>query len=481
MPASHEGVRSAGSHYRESYDSRRWLLVADAMAIAAAILLVIGFRRAIGRDIVGPFESMLSHRTLFAVYGLTFLVRLGMSGQYDLQTRFARIDDILTVLRAAFVASALSVFLAIVTKGWFVTGFTNYSRLYVAVAFTAPVVLVLAMRLWGKHLQDRAFSAGRTIGRTLIVGTGPRAQAFTHWLDEQHYLGLEAMRSSAPVDNSEHFARALGDELDRMRPTEVVLAFDEPQSQLQVACVREAAYRGVAVKVLPGVFESYQASYFEYGGVPVTTLFESPRTRFARHLKNVFDHAGAALGLVVLLPLFALVGIAIKLTSRGPVFYRQDRVGLHGRRFRFWKFRSMRADADERLEQTLAEHPEWRTNWEQFQKLPTDPRVTALGRFLRRWSIDELPQLINVLFGEMSLVGPRPPMPHQLDTYGAKFVFSQMRPGITGLWQVSGRNELSFDQRVDLEVYYVENWSFALDLRILLKTVRVVLLRRGAY
>jgi len=203
--------------------------------------------------------------------------------------------------------------------------------------------------------------------------------------------------------------------------------------------------------------------------------------RFARRVKRAFDIVAATLGLVALSPALAFIGVLIALDGRGPILYRQERIGLYGSSFRFWKFRTMAVDADSRLAEYLEANPVARAEWEQFQKLRDDPRVTRIGRFLRSSSIDELPQLINVIFGEMSLVGPRPPMLDQGCDYGTRFVFSQVRPGITGLWQVSGRNEIDFDGRINLDVSYVENWSIWLDAKILLKTVGVVSRGSGAY
>ena len=205
---------------------------------------------------------------------------------------------------------------------------------------------------------------------------------------------------------------------------------------------------------------------------------EAPRfTGAARVLKNASDRLAAALLLVLLLPLFVVVAGAIALDSRGGVFFRQQRLGLGGQAFTIWKFRTMRAEAD-RLQAELAALNE--SDGGLF-KLRRDPRVTRVGAFLRRWSIDELPQLVNVLLGQMSLIGPRP-LPLALEEVdGDESRRLLVRPGMTGLWQVSGRSDLSWDESVRLDLYYVENWSLAVDAVILLRTVIAVLRRHGAY
>jgi exopolysaccharide production protein ExoY len=194
------------------------------------------------------------------------------------------------------------------------------------------------------------------------------------------------------------------------------------------------------------------------------------------------DFILAALGLLLLWPVFLLVSLAIRLDSPGPALYRQTRLGRGGRPFTMLKFRSMRVDADRQLSALLESEPEFQRAWSRDQKLWNDPRCTPLGLFLRRSSLDELPQLWNVLRGEMSLVGPRPILPDQRSEYGPFFNrYTGLRPGLTGLWQVMGRNQISFAGRVFLDQVYISRRSLGLDAYILLRTAWVVLSRRGAF
>jgi exopolysaccharide biosynthesis polyprenyl glycosylphosphotransferase len=206
-------------------------------------------------------------------------------------------------------------------------------------------------------------------------------------------------------------------------------------------------------------------------------------------LKRLMDLMWGSLALAMAAPLMAAVAIAVKLDSRGPVFFRQERVGAGGRRFRIYKFRTMRHGASEEAHRALVQgmmsRPESRTgkalgDGQVVYKLVDDERVTRLGRWLRRASLDELPQLINVLRGDMSLVGPRPPLPYECDVYDFwQYDRLQVKPGITGLWQVSGRNLLTYQRMCELDIEYVRRWSLWLDLKILLKTIPVVLLNSG--
>jgi Undecaprenyl-phosphate galactose phosphotransferase WbaP len=198
--------------------------------------------------------------------------------------------------------------------------------------------------------------------------------------------------------------------------------------------------------------------------------------------KRILDVVTAAFLMVLALPFALVIALAIVLETRGPVFFSHTRIGKGNRRFKLWKFRSMVADADTVLAKHLEQHPDDFSEWRDTRKLKDDPRVTRVGRVLRRSSVDELPQLVNVLRGDMSMVGPRPIVEEEIPKYGSAFsLYSQVLPGLTGLWQVSGRTDLSYRRRTDLDSKYIQNWTFWMDLVVLWKTIRVVLFGHGAY
>jgi exopolysaccharide production protein ExoY len=198
--------------------------------------------------------------------------------------------------------------------------------------------------------------------------------------------------------------------------------------------------------------------------------------------KRLFDVVLASSIFLLALPLFIIVAVMVKVTDPGPVIYKHVRVGLWGRRFTCIKFRSMVVDSENVLKALLDGDPSARAEWERSQKLFKDPRVTPIGQFLRKSSLDELPQLINVLRGEMSLVGPRPIVPSELSRYGdQRGSYVSARPGLTGAWQISGRSDCGYDQRIELDANYVSNWRFSTDLFILLRTVDAVIKRKGSY
>lgn len=199
-------------------------------------------------------------------------------------------------------------------------------------------------------------------------------------------------------------------------------------------------------------------------------------------VKRVIDVVVAGVTVFVTLPLLIMIALAIKLTSEGPIFFGHKRLGFHGRWFSAWKFRTMHPNSDAVLREYLDTHPEANAEWERDHKLRDDPRITRIGKFLRRSSLDELPQVWNVLCGEMSLVGPRPIVAKEVSKYGNVFrKYAAVKPGITGMWQVSGRNEISYEERVKLDEFYIANWSPWLDLFILAKTIIVLIRRDGAY
>lgn len=220
----------------------------------------------------------------------------------------------------------------------------------------------------------------------------------------------------------------------------------------------------------------------EFGGRFGAQVTERLILPMPRLVKRTMDVLLCVVAVTLLSPLMLLIAVAVKLTSKGPVFYRQTAPGVGGRRFRMWKFRTMQVHGAQILRDWLTHHPEDQAEWDRHHKLRNDPRVTAIGRILRRSSLDELPQIFNVLLGHMSLVGPRPYPLYECEEMQTKApLILKVRPGITGLWQVSGRSAMTFPQRLEVDVAYVRNWSLWLDLIILARTLVVVAKRSGAY
>lgn len=358
------------------------------------------------------------------------------------------------------------------------------------------VVLLLpvatATVLVERELVRQAFAALRRRGWCLrpvvVVGAGSEGLALASMLEEKPQLGYRVVALAGDTDRVDLRGLERWPILDpRLKVAEqvrmagadgVIVATPDVEAALTNRLVRSLTDAGLHVELSCSLrdIDASRLSVRALGRFPVLHLQPVRRDGWRSAAKRTFDVVVAAAGLVVCLPLLAAVALAIKVTSPGPVLFRQERVGHMGRRFRILKLRSMYVDADERLEDLepgLAGGP--------VVKIPQDPRVTPVGRVLRRLSIDELPQLVNVLRGEMSLVGPRPEQPSEVVLWSPD-VFDRLRvrPGVTGMWQVSGRSEArSAKDRWDL--YYVDNWSMWRDVAILFRTVPAVLSQRGAY
>jgi exopolysaccharide biosynthesis polyprenyl glycosylphosphotransferase len=342
----------------------------------------------------------------------------------------------------------------------------------------------------GRYLYDRAtgviLRAAGYRRRAMLVGTGEHIEAVAHALKDspESHVNLVGFISLTPrPDNglrSLGNLRDIGSVIDRNRIDEVIIADPAFPQQQAVELVDQCHRRGVRVRVAPSTMEIliHRAEFVPGQSVPLFELKPPVFEGFDFVLKRTFDVIGSGLLLTLLSPLLLAIVGAIKLTSRGPVIYRSRRPGVGGVPFDCFKFRTMFRDADQ-MQADLESLNE--ANGALF-KIRDDPRMTRVGRFLRRFSLDELPQLVNVLRGQMSLVGPRPlPMRDfaRLEEWHKKRYL--VMPGITGLWQVSGRSDLDFDDLVRLDFLYLERWSVFLDLSILVKTVPAVFARRGAF
>ncbi|GBC86629.1 UDP-glucose:undecaprenyl-phosphate glucose-1-phosphate transferase [bacterium HR12] len=386
--------------------------------------------------------------------------------------------------RRVFLAVSIGMMMLVTLGFW---THATLARAWIASTWLFTLALTLgSRRLW--HAQIRRERAiGRLSYRTVIVGANREAASLAASMrdPESGFSVIGAVHTSQEADPGPELP-VLGDihELQGIVRREgadcIFVASSAVSAEEMKQIARIVRLEGLEVRVsasLPVVLAS-RLSAQPVGGVMSLALRPARLSRPQRALKRAFDLTVAGIGLILSAPLWALAALAIKLDSPGPVLYRQRRVGEGGRPFVMLKFRSMYVDAEQRLAEL---RPLSEVDGPLF-KLRDDPRVTRVGRWLRRWSLDELPQLWNVIRGEMSLVGPRPPLPEEVAAYEEwHFARLEAPPGITGLWQVSGRSELSFEDYVRRDLFYIENWSLAYDLFIVLKTIPIVLSRRGAY
>ncbi len=412
-------------------------------------------------------------------------VSFGVQGLY-LSHRLSTISEELKEIARAIGISAVAL-LAVAQIGRWPT---INARTAAAFAF-ASFVLVGGMRLGLRLNLRRLRRRGHNTKSLLIVGGGARAQEFAMRVSKRQDFGYkligyvesdpaysqQAVAGSAWLGSIEDLPRIVAAEV--IDEVAVALPIKSQYSQIEstVALLEE---QGIVVHLLSDFFPHRLARYqpAEFQGIPLVSLFSAPTLSWRTEFKRLLDLLIATVFLVFLVPLLVLVAIAIKLDSHGPVLFVQERMGFNKRRFRMFKFRTMEVDAESRLKEL--EH----LNEKQgpIFKIRNDPRITRVGRWLRKTSLDELPQLINVLLGDMSVVGPRPLSIRDallLEEAWQKRRFS-VKPGLTCLWQVSGRSNLSFEEWMQLDLEYIDQWSLVLDCRILLRTIPAILFAKGA-
>jgi len=411
--------------------------------------------------------------------GLNVLFRLYHGRPMYPAAPFAPVEE----MRRLVGSSVLSHLLLIAWLALAYQSTENYSR----------AVIVLSGLLTGFLAQPvrdamRALLKKSGIGSipVVIVGAGPTARQLVAEFRRGSYWGLDPVGYFASGEAGNLELPYLGTfenvvDVSRERGIDIVFVCRRaPLSRDEYdAYSKQFAY----IEYLPSsvdfpAFGSRLVSFNGIGGIEMANPHLMPVLRIEKWL---LDKTLAVVASVLLSPFFVVVPLLIKLTSRGPVFYRQRRLGKNGREIRVWKFRSMFADADARLARILAEDPAAAAEWKANFKLVRDPRITPLGRILRKTSIDELPQLFNVFAGDMSLVGPRPIVEDEVSYYGDAYeLFSSVPPGVTGLWQACGRSDTDYERRVALDVHYVLNWSPWMDIWIIIRTAISVLMMRGA-
>jgi Undecaprenyl-phosphate galactose phosphotransferase WbaP len=367
------------------------------------------------------------------------------------------------------------------------TGGTFSQAVFLLVIYLACLMALPICRSWARRILGRWTRWGIPV---LVCGDDPTAVRVYHWLSDNHHLGLRPVGVIASRDvldvgpDDSWYAGSWEDTHEIAVQRGVYWAVVAPPEAKPVASlIADYLYTIPHVHVLSevtGLPDHWNPQQLD--GLPGVHLQQNLMLPLPRFTKRCMDLVGATLGGIVLLPLLFYLCVAVKMSSRGPIFYAHERIGKNGRRFMAWKFRTMFQDANLVLEHYLEQHPDLKDEWERDHKLRFDPRITRIGRFLRKTSLDELPQLWNVIRGQMSLVGPRPIVTEEIIKYDIYYgLYTMVTPGITGLWQVSGRNNTTYEERVQLDAYYVRNWSPWMDLYLLIRTIRIVLFAKGAY
>ena len=426
---------------------------------------------------------------------------------YRLQGAFSYTREAIKIFKAVGVGSLLTVAIAFMFRGGFAYRNFSYSRGVFLLDFVLSLVVFTTFHLLLRRAQTLIRRRDINLIPTLIVGSGEEAEQTVKELQTRPDLGYRVVGIVAKDEEQGTSEQAfstlplvprigtfsnLPALIKRLAIQEVIITDNTlSHSDLFEAMMKIGRKQKVEFRLAPSVFNllPQKTEVEQIGVLPMVRLFREPLSDVERFVKRASDIVITVAALIVLAPLWILIAILIRLDSKGAPLFRQERVGMDGRIFLCFKFRTMRHDADENIhreiyKKNIAGETEANAGDERepvFGKVRNDPRVTRVGRWLRRSSLDELPQLLNVLLGDMSIVGARPPIPYEVEEYAAWHRRRlDMKPGITGLWQVSGRNRLTFEEMVKLDLFYIENWSLWLDLKIILLTLPAVLRGDGA-
>ena len=443
------------------------------------------------------------------------LLMLSYQRVYRLQGAFSYVAEFIKIFKATAIASLLTIAFTFMFRGGFAFRDFPYSRGVFALDFALALVAFTIFHLGLRYVQTIFRRRGINLIPTLIVGTNTEAAQTIRELKERRDLGYLVVGIIATENTERFFENSeknsvssvfsvaenvpivgnlddLSDVISELEIQEVIITDNQiPSEKLFDAMMQIGRKQKVEFRLAPSLFNSLpqKTSVEQIGILPMVRLFREPLSDVERFLKRASDLIISLVALLITSPILLIIAVLIKLDSRGAILFKQERVGMDGRRFLCYKFRTMKAGADEDIHREM-----YRKNIEGdaqanagndkkpvFGKVKNDPRITRIGKFLRRTSLDELPQFLNVLRGDMSVVGARPPIPYEVEEYDLKHRRRlDMKPGITGLWQVSGRNRLTFEEMVQIDLYYIENWSLWLDLKIILLTLPAVLRGDGA-
>lgn len=466
------------------------LIIIDLLAFWVSLFLAWLLRSEVSSSFIPNlpvFQFSYAYYASIWWIPVIFIFFISYEGLYERNLPFW--DEVRTMLKSISLAT-LTV-MAIVTLGKMQD---RVSRLVLLGMWIVSLFFFPVFRLWGKKIL---YALGVWRERILILGAGNAGRLVMEGLGREKHMGYDAVgfldddeeKKGELVDGKKvfgkvkHFPRFIRD----LSISTVIIAIPSlPPERLSAltASVQNFATNTIVIPDLKGIaLLNTDLFHLFYEEIFLMNIRNNLKSLPNRLIKRLFDFAVSILAMPLLLPIIGIFGLVIRWETPGPAIYAHERSGRSGRIFRCYKFRTMHRDAEDKLRELLEDSEEIRSEWEKNWKLRDDPRITRIGRFLRRTSLDELPQIFNVIKGEMSLVGPRPVTKEEIRMHyreAAEICFS-VPPGITGLWQVSGRNMKTYDHRVRLDAWYVMNWSLWLDIAILFKTVRVVAKMEGAY
>ncbi len=417
-----------------------------------------------------PFTIVMQNSRLLLFATAVIIAVFGFFRLYDMNAKRSEVDEAGAVIGALTSSMLLFEFMTLFYRDMI------FKRMTILYAWIFCMLFMVFIRVLSIAVQKWLYRKGLGVSRIVVIGDGKEADLLVDKVSAHPEMGLSIVEV-LPVRDS---LKVLGAALDRTRANKVIFASSDPDNKLIMELIEICEKNKAEFKFVPRVLDIIESriSADEVVGVPLISIREIKFYGFNAFVKRTSDIFYSLIAIILASPVILAVSILIKLDSRGHVFFVQKRVGRGGKEFNMYKFRSM-IDGAETALSDIADKNEAKGH---IFKMKNDPRVTRVGKFLRKWSLDELPQLFNVIKGDMSFVGPRPPIPSEVALYNSWHKKRlQITPGITGLWQTNGRSDLSFDEMVKLDIYYIESWSLWQDIKILMKTVPVVLFAKGAY
>lgn len=471
-------------------------MISDFLGLSVSLLLAYIIRTNVELRPLATSTNIFEYLNLVFMLSIIGIIIFFFNNLYNIKSMP---EERLEELKKVFIAVSAG-FMIIIALDFIKINSIFPAKAIPVYAWILAIIFVSLFRQILKFFQKYLYKYGIGVQNIIIIGANRISHSIITEIKNKPHLGYNIIDVLDKRKIGEKFLNHIvGNEdnileiIKKKNADEVIQANPQMSHEKVVELINITDDYKINFKFAPSLFGVYSTNINVnvIAGIPIVQLKKTPLDGWGRITKRLIDMIGSLFFLTILSPVFLIITIIIKFNSKGPVFYKHKRLGRHGKEFEMYKFRSMKIDfcrgdkyggckAEENFNKIM-EDPEKKKEFENDFKLKNDPRVTSFGKFLRKTSLDEFPQLLNVLKGEMSLVGPRPVVKEELDKYGeSKNQRLMLKPGMTGLWQISGRSNLTYKERANLDIYYIEHWSLFLDFKILIKT-SLIFFKRDAY
>jgi len=466
------------------------LIISDIVALLVSFLIAYFLRSQIIPLIISGFEQKPVPLVIQLKYGFSYgaiIIIFIFAIEKLYIKRFFFWDETKHLLKAITLSFILLIMMVFISKRY-----TQFSRVVIILTCLISLIIFPLFRLVVKKFLMKINLSKKKI---IILGTNGIAKLVAQEIKKNKILGYEVI--GFLTDKKKKIGKELAgfkiigeiNDFERLSNNlginDVIIALPTVSQRKLIKIIEQCEKRAEIIRIIPsgGNLFTMGVEIDSFGDILCLSIARNLVKPWNIFIKNLFEFFLVLMLIIPLLPIFLIIALAIKIDSPGPILFIQERLGERNKTFRLFKFRSMYIDGDRRLEKYLKENPKVQKEWDKYQKIKkNDPRVTRAGKFIRKYSLDEIPQLINFFKRDMNLVGPRPYLPREIKKIGESHqIISRVKPSVTGMWQVGGRNLLSFRERLLLDEHYIRNWSLWLDMVILFKTIKVLITREGAY